>query len=182
MNLTPAIVAVGTGASPVTSAKWLGVLQSTCDQYVINTPERIAAFLAQIGHESMHLIYTRELWGPTAAQRAYEPPSAKSKELGNTQPGDGKRFCGRGLIQITGRGMYMRAGAALKLDLLAHPELLEAPSNAAQSAGWFWSIHGLNALADAGEFETITRKINGGLNGEADRLALYDSAKKALGI
>lgn len=182
MKLTPAIIAAGTGAPLSRATAWADALQSACDEYEINTPLRVAAFLAETGHESGHLVFTREIWGPTAAQKLYEPPSREARELGNTEPGDGRRFCGRGLIQVTGRANYVRVGAALKLDLINHPVLLEAPSNAARSAGWFWSAHGLNELADAGEFQTITRRINGGLNGEAERVALYNAAKHALGV
>lgn len=143
-------------------------------RYQINTPARQAAFLAQIGHESGQLRYVREIWGPTPAQSRYEG----RKDLGNTQPGDGKRFMGRGLIQITGRDNYRKAGAALGLTLLDNPELLEQPEWAASSAAWWWSNHGLNELADAGKFEQITKTINGGLNGQADRLALWAKAQE----
>lgn len=178
MKITPEIVKAATGSTIARAALWSDALQAACDRYGIGTPTRAAAFLAQIGHESGHLIYVREIWGPTPAQKRYEG----RKDLGNTVPGDGKRFMGRGLIQITGRANYARAATALGLDLLNHPELLEEPANAALSAAWFWSTHGLNELADAGEFEAITRRINGGLNGEADRVALYDAAKHALGV
>lgn len=145
-------------------------------RYQINTPSRQAAFLAQIGHESGQLRYVREIWGPTPAQSRYEG----RKDLGNTQPGDGRRFMGRGLIQITGRENYRRTGAALGIPLLDSPELLEQTEWAAASAAWWWANHGLNELADAGEFEQITRRINGGLNGLADRLALWEKAKAVL--
>ena len=101
--------------------------------------------------------------------------------MGNTAPGDGWRYRGRGLIQVTGKANYQNAGAALGLDLVGHPELLEQPERAALSAAWFWSASGLNELADAGLFEMITRKINGGLNGQAERVALRDRAAKVLG-
>ncbi|MDF3936645.1 glycoside hydrolase family 19 protein [Pseudomonas citronellolis] len=143
-------------------------------RYQINTPARQAAFLAQIGHESGQLRYVREIWGPTPAQSRYEG----RKDLGNTQPGDGKRFMGRGLIQITGRENYRKTGAALGVPLLDNPELLEQPEWAASSAAWWWSNHGLNELADAGKFEQITKTINGGLNGQADRLALWAKAQE----
>jgi putative chitinase len=86
------------------------------------------------------------------------------------------------LIQVTGRANYTTAAAELNLPLVDQPELLEDPDNAALSAAWFWNTHGLNALADTGDFNTITRRINGGLNGLADRLALWDSAKAAMGV
>jgi putative chitinase len=145
--------------------------------YAIDSPARQAAFLAQIGHESGGLIYVRELWGPTPSQEGYEGRA----DLGNTEPGDGFRYRGRGLIQVTGRANYATCGAALNLPLIDSPELLEQASNAAQSAAWFWNSHGLNDLADTGDFNTITRRINGGLNGLANRLALYATCKAALG-
>ena len=151
-------------------------LNRAMQRYRINTPVRQAAFLAQIGHESGQLRYVREIWGPTVAQKGYEG----RKDLGNTQPGDGARFKGRGLIQITGRENYRKAGAALGLPLLDQPELLEQAEWAATSAAWWWASHGLNELADAGRFEQITRVINGGLNGQADRLVLWNKAKAVL--
>jgi putative chitinase len=178
MKLTPQVVQSGTGATVLRAAQWLPQLQSACDQYQINTPLRAAAFLAQVGHESMGLSCTRELWGPTQAQMRYEGRA----DLGNTQTGDGKRFMGRGLIQITGRRNYQLASIGLDLDLIAHPELLEQSANAALSAAWWWTNHYLNGYADVGQFERITRIINGGTNGLADRMALYGAAKKALGI
>lgn len=145
--------------------------------YAIDSPARQAAFLAQIGHESGGLIYVRELWGPTPAQQGYEGRA----DLGNTEPGDGFRYRGRGLIQVTGRANYATCGAAINLPLITSPELLETPGNAAQSAAWFWNSRSLNDLADIGDFNTITRRINGGLNGLQNRLALYALCKSALG-
>lgn len=182
MNLTPQIVAAGCGAVLSRATIFAPFLQAACEQFGVAQPLDVAAFLAQIGHESGRLVYVREIWGPTVAQRAYEPPSAKAAELGNTIAGDGRLFCGRGLIQITGRANYARAAAALDLDLLNHPELLEQPEHAAMSAAWFWQNKGLSALATAGNFITLTRRINGGTNGLVDRQTLYAAAKKALGI
>lgn len=142
----------------------------------INTPARAAAFLAQVGHESGQLRYLREIWGPTPAQTRYEGRT----DLGNTQPGDGKRFLGRGLIQITGRAHYAACGAALGVDLIAQPELLEKPEYAAGSAAWFWLQNSLNRFADRGDFVGLTRAINGGTNGITDRRALWERAKAAL--
>lgn len=166
----------------VASEKWAIPLTDAMARFGINAILDQAAFLAQCGHESECGKYVKELWGPTVAQRAYEPPSQKASDLGNTQPGDGERFCGRGLIQITGRRNYTLAAIGLDLDLLNHPELLEQPANAAMSAGWFWFNNKLSAIANAGDFVTLTRRINGGTNGLADRQALYAAAKKALGI
>ena len=157
---------------------WCEPLQLAMDEYEINTPDRQAAFLAQVAHESGQLRYVRELWGPTPAQQKYEGRA----NLGNTEPGDGYRYRGRGLIQITGRFNYADCGEALGLDLIEHPELLELKVNAARSAAWFWKDRGLNELADSGDFKTITRRINGGMNGYDERLALYERALAEFGI
>ena len=151
---------------------FLAPLNKAMDEFQINTPMRKAAFLGQIGHESAQLRYVREL----ASGAAYEG----RKDLGNICVGDGRRCVGRGLIQITGRANYVACGKALGCDLLTYPELLETPTNACGSAGWFWATHKLNELADVGDFLTITKKINGGTNGLADRASLYDKAKEVL--
>ena len=142
----------------------------------INTAERVAAWLAQLAHESGQLRYVREI----ASGEAYEG----RKDLGNTQPGDGARFRGRGLIQITGRANYEQLRVALGLDCVAHPVILEDPHNAARVSGWFWKGRGLNELADGGtvNFTKITRRINGGTNGLADREMFYSRARAALGL
>jgi putative chitinase len=152
------------------------VLNTAMGKYGIVNRLRIAAFIAQVGHESGQLCYVREIWGATAAQARYEGRA----DLGNTAAGDGSRYRGRGLIQITGRANYKACGDALGLDLINQPTLLEQPQYAAMSAAWFWSTHGLNTLADQGAFVKITRHINGGLNGQDDRQALYDKVLKVL--
>ncbi|KKI25229.1 chitinase [Pseudomonas syringae pv. persicae] len=152
------------------------VLNTAMSKYQIVTPLRIAAFIAQVGHESGQLRYVREIWGPTPQQLGYEG----RKDLGNTVAGDGSKYRGRGLIQITGRANYAECGEALGLDLIHHPELLEQPEHATMSAAWYWSSRGLNSLVDKGDFLQITRRINGGTNGLADRQALYDRALKVL--
>lgn len=152
------------------------VLNTAMQRYQIVGTKRVAAFIAQIGHESGQLIYIRELWGPTPAQAGYEG----RKDLGNTEAGDGFKFRGRGLIEVTGRANYAACGEALALDLINHPELLEQPQYACMSAAWFWATHGLNTLADTGSFTAITQRINGGQNGAADRLSLYNAALKVL--
>ncbi|MBK8772269.1 MAG: glycoside hydrolase family 19 protein [Rhizobiales bacterium] len=146
------------------------------NDWAINNSVRQAAFIAQIAHESGLFRWSKEIWGPTPAQERYEGRA----DLGNDQPGDGKRFLGRGLIQITGRANYRDCAAAIGVDLLNHPELLEQPGLAARSAGWFWHSHGCNALADTGDFEALTRRINGGINGLSDRIALHKRATAAL--
>ncbi|KHA80803.1 chitinase [Janthinobacterium lividum] len=151
---------------------FLAPLNAAMVEFGITTPARQASFLSQVGHESGSLRYVREL----ASGEAYEG----RVDLGNTKRGDGVRFRGRGLLQVTGRANYAACGKALGLDLLAQPELLEQTVNACRSAGWFWQTRGLNALADAGDQERVTRRINGGVNGLAERLALYQAARKVL--
>ena len=152
------------------------VLNAAMGKYGIVTRLRVAAFIAQVGHESGQLRYVREVWGPTAAQAGYEGRA----DLGNTVSGDGSKYRGRGLIQITGRANYKACGDALGLDLISQPALLEQPQYAAMSAAWFWATRELNTLADNGDFLKITRRINGGTNGLADRQALYEKALKVL--
>src|SRR6185312_9279953 len=103
-------------------------------------------------------------------------------DLGNTHPGDGYKYRGRGLIQVTGRDNYKRMGFALGVDLEADPDQLATPKLAARSAGCFWKSHGLNTYADLGEFQKLTRRINGGLNGLDDRMRLWECAKNALKV
>ena len=162
-------------AGPVAGV-FVPVLNAAMGHYQIVGAKRVAAFIAQIGHESGQLKYVKEIWGPTAAQAKYEG----RKDLGNTVVGDGPKYRGRGLIQITGRANYMACGEALGLDLIKQPELLEKPQHACMSAAWFWASKGLNTLADADQFDKITRRINGGQNGAADRQALYARALKVL--
>ena len=176
--MTPEILASALGITVGKASRWAESLSAAMALHDISTPTRQAAFIAQVGHESGRLYYVKELWGPTETQKRYEGRA----DLGNTQPGDGSKYRGRGLIQITGRANYSAAADALNEPLIDHPEVLEQPDIAALSAAWFWNSHGLNQLADTGDFEKITRRINGGLNGQADRLILWDSAKKALGV
>lgn len=153
--------------------RFVDPLNAAMLKFFIDNPLREAAFLAQILHESGEFRYVREL----ASGEEYEGRAG----LGNTEPGDGRKYKGRGLIQITGRFNYMLCGDALGLDLVEHPELLESPDNACLSAAWFWETHGLNALADHENFTIITRRINGGLNGLESRKAYYDKALALLG-
>ena len=162
-------------AGPVAGV-FVPVLNTAMNRYQIVGSKRVAAFIAQIGHESGQLRYVKEIWGATAAQTRYEGRA----DLGNTQSGDGSKYRGRGLIQITGRANYKACGEALGLDLVNQPELLEKPQHACMSAAWFWATKGLSPLADDGKFETLTRRINGGVNGLADRQMLYARALKVL--
>lgn len=137
-------------------------------EYAVNTSLRIAAFLAQVGHESGRLRYLEEI----ASGEAYEG----RKDLGNYYPGDGKRYKGRGLIQITGRANYEAISKDLGVDFVSEPEKLAEPEYAVVSAFWFWNKKKLNELADAERFIDITKRINGGTNGLEDRTKLYNKA------
>lgn len=133
--------------------RYLPHLNAAAEKYEITGKPRAAAWLATVLHESGDLRYVRELADGTR----YE----NRADLGNTHPGDGAKFRGRGLIQITGRENYRRCGEAMGLNLLDHPELLEEDANAAQSAGWFWHDRKLNPLADERDFLRIQIKVNG---------------------
>lgn len=161
-----------TGISEALAARWWSPVERALFEFGILQPQRIAMWLAQIGHESGGFVYTREI----ASGKAYEG----RKDLGNTHPGDGERFRGRGLVQITGRANYKAAGDALGVDLIAHPEMLESDELAARSAAWFWHKNNLNRFADAGSIEGCTRRINGGLNGFEDRKRRWEVAKRIL--
>lgn len=162
-------------ASSANIDKFVGPLNETMDEYGINTILRRSAFLSQVGEESGQLRYTREIWGPTPAQLRYEG----RLDLGNTEPGDGRRFLGRGLIQITGRANYRNCGDALGKNLVSNPQLLEVPDLAAKSAGWYWDSRNCNAPADVADLEKVTRLINGGLTNYMNRLEIYG---RALGV
>jgi putative chitinase len=155
-------------------AQFFQPLNDAMSESGITTAQCQAAFIAQIAHESGSLVYVRELADGTA----YEMRA----DLGNVQPGDGVRFKGRGLLQVTGRANYAACGAALDMDLLAHPELLETPAGACRSAGWFWKTHGLNRYADSDSFGSLTKAINGGYFGLDDRIQNWLKARKACGL
>jgi predicted chitinase len=153
----------------------LATLNDGMERFEINLSKaRVAAFLAQLGHESGGLRFTTEL----ASGDAYEG----RKDLGNTQSGDGPRYKGRGWIQLTGRHNYRQAGKAIGVDLESFPTLAASDNYMGLIAGWFWSSRNLNLWADRGDFLTITRRINGGLNGLSDRIQYWDRAKKVLGV
>ena len=161
---------------------FISAMNSAMLRQNINTSKRIAAFLAQVGHESGQLHYVRELGGQQYLSR-YDTGTLAAR-LGNTATpdGDGQRYRGRGLIQITGRHNYLMCSLELFGDerLLTLPELLEQPQWAAESAAWFWAQNGLNQLADQDQFNRITRRINGGLHGLQDRLQLWARARAVL--
>lgn len=175
--MTPETLAKAMNIPLARAQKWATALTAAMEEGKINTRMRQAAFLAQIGHESGSLVYVKELGGPQ-----YFAKYDGRKDLGNMQPGDGAKFCGRGLIQVTGRANYRTASQVLFGDerLLFSPELLEKPEWAAKSAVWFWSTRNLNELADADRFTDLTKKINGGTNGLEDRKARYRLALSVL--
>ncbi|MBK9312917.1 MAG: hypothetical protein IPM55_01510 [Acidobacteria bacterium] len=161
---------------------YLAFLNRVMQIYRIDQPLRASAFLAQLAHESGELRFMEEIWGPTPQQLKYEPPSDLAKRLGNTQPGDGFRYRGRGPIQITGRFNYRKYGNLLGVDIESIPDLATTPQIAFSIAGVYWQSNGLNELADVQDFITITKKINGGLNGLESRMKYYERAKIVLGV
>jgi putative chitinase len=183
-------------------AKWLQPLEDTFAKYDINTPARQAAFIGQCAHESgnfkilqENLNYSAEglmkTWPsrfPTkevADQYARQPAKIAGKvyngRLGNTSEEEAAKYLGRGLIQLTGKENYEHCGSGIGVDLLSNPDLLGTPEYAALSAGWFWNKKGLNALADSGDVDTMTKRINGGLIGLDDRKAKIAKALSILG-
>jgi predicted chitinase len=161
---------------------YLPFINKVMEIYEINTTLRASAFLAQIAHESGELRFMEEIWGPTAQQKKYEPPSDLARTLGNTQPGDGKRYKGRGPIQITGRANYKKYGDLLGVDLEGNPDLAATPQFAFSTAALYWKTRGLNELADVQDFITITKRINGGTTGLNERQRYYEIAMNALGV
>ncbi len=169
-------------------AAYLPFIQQAMQEFEITSYLREAAFLAQLAHESGELRYMEEL----ASGAAYEGRA----DLGNTQPGDGKRYKGRGPIQLTGRANYQKYGDLLGLDLINNPTVAATPQVGFRIAGQYWKLNGLNELADKGlqivtirrkgqnqqvpAFDAITFKINGGFNGKDDRTMYYNRAKKVL--
>lgn len=184
MQITAEQLAMVCQSSPrPTLAKYAPRLTRACAEFGIDTPKRVAAFIAQIAHESGGLRYVREI----ASGAAYDT-GRLAKRLGNTleADGDGQRFKGRGLIQITGRANYEACSRALfpadPLLLLSRPEFLEQPTQACRSAAWYWWSRQLNRYADSGDFVGLTRRINGGLNGLEDRVRYWRRALSAFHV
>ncbi|MBB5914736.1 putative chitinase [Nocardia transvalensis] len=157
--------------------EYLPALNAAMQEGDITTPPRQAAFLAQLAHESCQLRYFEEL-GDDDYFSQYDPGQPNTA-AGNTEPGDGPRYHGRGPIQLTGRGNYRAAGEALGLDLEGLPELAAQPDIGFRIAQWYWTSRNINALADAGDFAAVTQAVNGGYNGLAARQEYY---ARALGI
>lgn len=188
------------GISTVTAQKWLQPLIDVCTKYEITTSHRICMFLAQIAHESEKFTHTQENLNYSAQGLVKTFPHYFSVSMapsyvghpdkianviyanrmgnGNATSGDGYKFRGRGLIQLTGKYMYAHCAIGLKLDLGNNPDLLLTPENAAASAGWFWSMHKLNDLSDACDIQGVTKVINGGLIGLTERQSFYNQCRK----
>jgi len=180
---------------------WLEPLDDAMTMFQINTVSRRDMFLAQVAHESagftvlvedLHYrastllrIFGKYFTASEAVDFAMQPERIANRVYanrngnGNESSGDGWRFRGRGLIQLTGKRNYVLCGNAIGVDLVAMPDMLEDPTYAARSAGWFWWLNGCSELADAGDFEGITRRINGGTNGLDDRLAWLNKIRRA---
>jgi putative chitinase len=182
---------------------WLGAVIVACNKYNINTKKQIAAFIAQTAHESggytrltenlnysaeaLMRVWPRRFPTKTVAQAFARQPELIANQVysgrmgnGPSQTGEGWRYIGRGLKQLTGKDNYERCGKALSVNLVENPELLVKPMFAAQSAAWFWSVNNCGPLAEADEFELLTKRINGGLIGLADRKARYDRVMQCL--
>jgi putative chitinase len=153
-------------------ADYLPFIQQAMTEFEITSYLRETAFLAQLAHESAELRYMEEI----ASGAAYEG----RKDLGNTQPGDGKRYKGRGPIQLTGRANYTKYGTLLGLDLVNDPTIAATKEVGFRIAGQFWQLNGLNELADQQQFKLITKRINGGYNGLDDRIKYYQRAKQVM--
>jgi len=166
------------GCSLRVASLWLDPLNNSCVLAEITTREQAAAYLAQLGHESGGLRYTEEIWG-TAQQLKYEIPHKLAMMLGNLHKGDGFRYKGRGLLQITGRANYRACTLGLRKylkyvpDFEIEPKLLATKEYAALSAGLYWRNHKLNSYVNRYDFVGLTKKINGGTNGLAHRQSLY---------
>lgn len=204
-NVTEAQLRAIVSSLPVSKISgFTNALNSAMREFLINTPLRQSAFIAQTAHESIgysalieNLNYSATALVNTWPRRfttenttlyARQPEKianrAYANRMGNRDEasGDGWRYRGRGIIQITGRDNYKACGAALGLDLVMSPELLEQPLHAFRSGAWYWKSRSLNALADAADFVGITRKINGGTLGLDDRMKYYVKAKTILGV
>jgi putative chitinase len=181
--------------------KWFEPLQETFEKYQINTPKRQACFIGQCMHESGGFKFLKEnlnysakalmnTWPSrfpdmdTAEKYERQPEKIANKvysgRMGNTEDGDGAKYIGRGLIQLTGKDNYKAFGEAIGEDLVSNPQLVEEPRYAALSAGWFWNKRGLNALADIMDITTLTVRINGGKIGIDDRIAKINKALDVL--
>jgi len=183
-------------------SEWVGPLDKTFKKYEINTLQRQACFIGQCMHESGGFKQLNEnlnygakglvgTWPSRFPNLEYAAEFERKPELiankvyggrmGNNEEGDGWKYHGRGLIQLTGKENYENCGAGIGVDLVNEPDLLATPEYAALSAGWFWNKKGLNALADSMDIDTMTKRINGGSIGIADRKAKIEKVMNVLG-
>lgn len=187
----------GIGVSPDDTAKWVPPLNMTMLKYNMDTPQRQAMFLAQCAHESGNFkfvvenlnystealmrVFRKYFPNEDLAQAYARQPERIANYVyadrmgnGDWKSGDGWRFRGRGLIQLTGRNNYALFSMHAENDALMNPDIVATPEYAAESAGWFWNTNRLNRLADTGDVRAVTRRVNGGFNGLADRQLKYD--------
>jgi len=185
--------------------QWYAALEQLLDDYEINTPQRVAAFVAQCAHESGNFVFIKEnlnykaaslmktfaKYFPTAdiaAQYANKPERIANRVYANRMgngdeaSGDGWRYCGRGLIQLTGRDNYTFFAGSLDIPVEDAAEYLATFEGAAQSACWFWETNNLNRFADSGDIKGLTRAINGGYIGLEDRISHYEHALHVMGV
>ena len=181
--------------------KWLEPLNDTFNKFEMNTSLRQAAFIGQCQHESENFKILEEnlnysanglmcVWSSrfpnadVANQYANNPEKIANKvyggRMGNTEDGDGWKYRGRGIIQLTGKENYERCGSSIGVDIVSNPDLLLIPRNACFSAGWYWRKHGLNFLSDTKNFELMTKRINGGILGLNNRIAFINKALELL--
>lgn len=194
MLITPELLRVVT--TPELADTWADALDETCERFEINNPFRIAGFLSQVAHESGGFKFVKEnlnysiaslmrVWPkhfPTIeiAQRYARNPErianrAYSNRMGNADEasGDGALYIGRGLMQLTGKNNYIAYSTACKNTATFEPSIVEQPKYASESAGWFWNVNRLNALADNQNVVGMTKRINGGTHGLDDRQTKY---------
>ena len=202
--ITEVLLVESQTCTPMLAEKWCIPLQFTCDKFEINTPERIAGFLAQVGHESGGLRFTVEnlnyradaltrVWPSRfppgiAESYAMQPERIANRAYadrmgnGDEASGEGWAYRGRGLIQLTGKDAYAAFSLAADNEALLNPDLVAEPELAALSAGWFWSRNSLNVLADSKDIVGMTRRVNGGTNGLDDRQMRYSRLLSTLGL
>lgn len=184
---------------------WYSAMEKILPDYDINTPQRIAAFVAQCAHESGNFVFIKEnlnyravslrktfaKYFPTdelAAQYANKPERIANRVYGNRMgngpesSGDGYLYCGRGLIQLTGKDNYTRFAESLEISVEEAAEFLLTFEGCVQSAAWFWEANNLNQWADKGDIVTLTKRINGGTIGLEDRIKHYNHALHVLGL
>lgn len=202
MNLITHQLVMAMGCPIERAQRWVDHLNVAMERYQINTPVRMAQFMAQIGHESGSLSCVVENLNYSAAgllstfpkhftqaeaEAFQRQPMVIANHVyanrygnGDEASGDGWAYRGRGLIQLTFKDNYRACGRAIGADLVANPDALLVPEYAALAAGWYWHTRGCNAMADAGEMRGITKAVNGGYNGLEERMALLDRAEAAL--